>query len=271
MGPAPVIDPATVGTLLERVQERSPLVHCVINSVVINVAANTLLAVGAAPAMVDVPGEAAPFAGVADGLLINLGTPSGEQRQAMREAVAGAQEAGTPWVLDPVAVGSLPVRTPLAHELVALRPDVVRGNPSEVLALAGSGSGGRGVDAADDVDSALPAARELAARTGGVVTVSGPVDAVTDGERVVRVGGGHVLLTRVTGGGCALGALVAAFVGVADDAFSGTVAALATYAVAAETSAATASGPGSFAVGLLDALAGLRPDEVAGRAQVREA
>lgn len=251
------IDPTALAETLTRVRDRAPLVQCLTNAVVVNITANALLAVGAAPAMVDVPGEAGPFARVADAVLLNLGTPQAEQREAMPEAVHAARDAGRPWVLDPVAVGSLPIRTELAHDLLDLSPTVVRGNPSEILAVAGSGAGGRGVDTADDVDAAIPAARDLARRTGGVVAVSGPVDAVTDGERLIRVGGGHVLLTKVTGGGCALGALMAAFLAVADDPLTGAVAAIGTYAVAAEQAAEYATGPGSFAVGLLDALAAI--------------
>ena len=101
--------------------------------------------------MVDITGEAGPFARVASTLLINLGTPQPEQRDAAREAVAAAADAGTPWVLDPVAIGMLTHRTALAHELLSRGPSVVRGNASEILALAGDGSGGRGVETADDV------------------------------------------------------------------------------------------------------------------------
>ena len=210
---------------LGQLRSRTPLVQCLTNSVVVNFTANALLAVGAAAAMVDIPEEAGAFAGVAGGLLVNLGTPTAEQRTAMLEAVEAATAAGTPWVLDPVAAGTLPVRTPLAHRLRDLRPTIVRGNASEIIAVAGSGSGGRGVDATDDVDGALDAARALATTTGGVVAVSGPVDAVTDGRQVVRIANGHPLLTRVTGGGCALGAVMAAFAAIESDPLAATVAA----------------------------------------------
>jgi len=253
---------------LRRLRATTPLVQCLTNAVVTNVTANALLALGAAPAMVDVPGEAGPFAAAASGVLVNLGTPHDAQRAAMREAATSASEQGTPWVLDPVAVGSLPVRTRLAAELVALRPTVVRGNASEVLALAGAGAGGRGVDATASVDEARAAARALAGRTGGVVAVSGPVDVVTDGERVVRVANGHELLTRVTGGGCALGAVVAAFAAVEEDPLVATVAAVVAYTVAAEVAAERSVGPGSFAVHLLDALAALDEPTLVRRAAV---
>ena len=130
--------------LLSALRESPPLTHCITNAVVTGFTANVLLALGAAPAMVDIVDEAGLFAGVASGVLINLGTPTPEQRAASLEAVAGAAAAGTPWVLDPVAIGSLPVRTSLAHSLVASRPAAIRGNASEILALAGLTAGGRG-------------------------------------------------------------------------------------------------------------------------------
>lgn len=256
------------GSALQRVREQQPLVQCITNSVVVNFTANTLLALGASPAMVDGPREAGPFAGVASGLLVNLGTPTGEQREAMLEAVAAASEAGTPWVLDPVAVGSLPVRTPLGYALRDLHPTVVRGNASEIIALEGSGSGGRGTDASDSVEAAERQARSLARTTGGIVAISGPVDLVTDGQHSIRIANGDALLTKVTGGGCALGAVMAAFAAVDDDRFATTVAAVTVYTVAAEVAAERSTGPGSFAVAFLDELTEVGPDLIAARAAI---
>ncbi|MFD2775288.1 hydroxyethylthiazole kinase, partial [Leucobacter albus] len=215
---APAAELAEVtAALLASLRARGPLVHCITNGVVQGFTANALLALGAAPAMVDITGEAGLFAAAADGLLVNLGTPAPEQRDAMREAVAGANAAGTPWVLDPVAIGALPIRTALANELVRERPTAVRGNASEVLALAGLGTGGRGTDASEAAAAALPAAAALSAHHGAVVAISGPEDLVHAAGRTVRVLGGDALLTRVTGGGCALGAVTAAFLAVRGD------------------------------------------------------
>ncbi|MCA0147113.1 hydroxyethylthiazole kinase [Blastococcus sp. LR1] len=248
---------------LSGLRASAPLVHCLTNTVVQTVTANTLLAAGAAPAMVDAPQEAGDFAAVASAVLINVGTVSARTAEAMLLAARSAGAAGTPWVLDPVAVGGLAYRTELAGELADLRPTVVRGNASEVMALAGAGAGGRGVDSTAGVDDAGKAAAALTARTGGVVAVSGPVDLVTDGRRTVRVGGGSELLTRTTGAGCALGALVAAYVATTEDALLGTVAAHAHVAVAAERAAATAAGPGTFVVHWIDALASVDGDALA--------
>ncbi|NQX03905.1 hydroxyethylthiazole kinase [Rathayibacter sp. VKM Ac-2856] len=266
-----LLDGAAVARDLDGLRRAAPLVQCITNAVVTGFTANSLLALGASPAMCDLPGEAGVFAGIASATLVNLGTPHADQRDGAREAVAAANAAGTPWVLDPVAVGPLPVRTALAAELLEARPAIIRGNASEILALAGLGAGGRGVDAVDGPEDALEAATALAHRVGAVVAVSGAVDVITDGERVVRVSGGHPLLTRVTGGGCALGAVMAAFLGAQPsdgDALGAAVAASAVWGLAAERAAATAAGPGSFAVGLLDALSALTTDDVATGARI---
>lgn len=273
----PSSDPSVVehaATLLAALRAAPPLTQCITNSVVTGFTANVLLALGAAPAMVDIVGEAGMFAGVASGLLVNLGTPTPEQRQAGLEAVDGANVSGTPWVLDPVAIGALPVRTALATQLAALRPTAIRGNASEILALAGLSAGGRGVDATDSTDAAADAAVILAQRHGSIVAVSGPVDLVTDGERIVRIANGDEMLTRVTGGGCALGAVMAAFLGAARvariPALDAVAAASLVYTIAAERAAAVSTGPGSFAVALLDALAAAQPHELAREARVEE-
>lgn len=264
----------SAAALLSALRSEPPLTQCITNTVVTGFTANVLLALGAAPAMVDIIGEAGLFAGAASGLLVNLGTPTPEQRAASVEAATGAAAAGTPWVLDPVAIGALPIRTALAHELVELRPTAIRGNASEILALAGLSAGGRGVDSTDSTDAAADAAASLAVRSGGVVAVSGPVDLVTDGTRVVRIANGHELLTRVTGGGCALGAVMAAFLGTARasgvDALTAIASASLVYEVAAEHAAARAGGPGTFAVALLDALTAVQPHDVAAAARVRK-
>lgn len=250
---------------LAAVREQVPLVQCLTNIVVAGWTANVLLAVGAAPAMVDNPAEAAGFAGIARGVLINLGTPYPDTAEAMHEASAAAVLAGTPWVLDPVAAGALAWRTQIAHELLAAAtPTVIRGNASEIGAFTG-GAGGRGVDAVDTAESMAAAAVDLAEQRGTVVAMSGPVDHLTDGERLVRVANGHPWMTQVTGVGCALGALMAAFAAAVEDPLVAAVAATATLTVAAEDAARATRGPGSFAVALLDELALLSPQTLAAR------
>jgi hydroxyethylthiazole kinase len=262
------LTPDHAWTMLQRLRETTPLIQCLTNTVVTNFTANVLLAIGAAPAMVDVPAEAGPFARVASAVLVNVGTPHEEQQAGMREAVDAAGESGTPWVLDPVAVGVLPVRTALAAELLDHRPTAVRGNASEIMALAGMGQGGRGVDAVDGPETALEAAKSLARRHGSILAVSGPTDIITDGTDAVRISNGHPHLTKITGGGCALGAVTAAFLAVDEDKLAATAAATAVYTVAAEMAAECVRGPGTFAVAFLDALAGLDTGMLSSRMNV---
>jgi hydroxyethylthiazole kinase len=243
-----------VADVLERVRQRAPLVMCLTNIVVTGFTANALLAAGASAAMVEEPDEAGELARAADGVLVNVGTVSERTAAAMRAAAHAAHAVGTPWVLDPVAVGPLTFRTRLATELLTKAPTVVRGNPSEVLSLAGATGSARGVDSALDSASALRPAVELARREGTTVAVSGAVDYITDGDAVVEVPTGDPLMTRVTGVGCVLGALVAACSAVEESPLVAASAATGVLTVAAEVAAARSPGPGSFAVALLDAL-----------------
>jgi hydroxyethylthiazole kinase len=236
---------------------RRPLVQALTNTVSTNFVANVLLSAGASPAMVDNPEEAGLFAGIADAVLINLGTPTAAQVESMRLAAAAAQKAGKPWVLDPIAAGGLPWRGAVAAELLAFKPAVVRGNASEIIGLAGLGGGARGVDSSADPAAAVPAAVDLLAHATAV-SASGPVDHAVgrvDGHTLlVKIAGGSALLPRVTATGCSLGALVAAYAAVAPSPFVGLVAAHVHFSAAAELAEAQAKRPGSFAAAFIDAL-----------------
>lgn len=244
----------SVVRILEQLRKRRPLVHCLTNGVVKNFTANVLLALGAAPAMVEHPEEAAQFAGIADALLVNLGTLDEPQMAAMRRAIGSALAAGKPWVLDPVAVGPLGVRTVFAREIVQKRPAIVRGNASEIIALAGQSGRGRGVDSGDSAETALEAARALARQTGGAVLTTGATDYATDGTQILACDNGHILLTRVTGVGCAQGAIAAACAAVAESPLAAAAAAAVVTGVAGDLAARVSARPGTFAVALLDAL-----------------
>ena len=257
-------------TLLSALRAKSPLVHCLTNSVVENFTANVLLAIGASPAMIPDPEESGMFAGVADALLVNVGTVTKPQTEAMRRAVASARAAGRPWVLDPVAVGALPLRTSFAREVLALGPAVVRGNASEIIALAGEKSTGKGVDSTASVDQAGDAAAAVADAAKGTALVTGAVDLVLSaaGERAT-VSNGTPLMTRVTGVGCAQGAVVAAFCAVSGgDWFSAATAAALVTAVAGDMAAEKAKLPGSFQIAFLDALAEIDGEVLCERARL---
>lgn len=260
---------AEIETAISELRRRQPLVQCLTNIVVANFTANVLLSAGAAPAMVDNRAEAAQFAGAAGAVLVNTGTPYEETADAMVAAVTGAAQCGTPWVLDPVAA-SLPWRRDVARRAIAAhRPTIIRGNASEIIAIYGDQAAGRGVDSADSTSTALAPAMALARNVGCTVAISGAVDLVTDGTRSVSVSNGHEWLTRVTGTGCALGALMAGLAAVSEPLVAA-VAATALLCVAGEDAAAESRGPGSFATALVDRLYLLDPADVAARAQVHD-
>lgn len=219
-----------------------------------NFVADALLAAGGRPMMTETQAEAPLVVTGADSLLVNLGTLSTDGLAGIPPTVGAARAAGMPWVLDPAAIGRAPVRTTLARALLASKPAVVRANASEVLVLAGQGRAGRGPDSTAQSQEAAAAARDLAADTGVVFSISGATDIITDGSRIAMLDNGTPLLTQVTGTGCALGALTAACCVVADP-WTAAVAAAAWLSVAGERAAETSLGPGSFKVALIDALA----------------
>ncbi|MBY5780034.1 hydroxyethylthiazole kinase [Rhizobium leguminosarum] len=262
----------TPGAMLKAMREKPPLVQCITNYVAMNIAANVLLAAGASPAMVHAAEEAGEFAAIASALTINIGTLSTQWADGMQAAAKAATSAGKPWVLDPVAHYATAFRRNAVAELLALMPTIIRGNASEIIALAGGESRGQGVDSRDPVEQAEGSARWLAERQRAVVAVTGAVDFVTDGERAVRIEGGSVLMPQVTALGCSLTCLVGAFAATApEDIFGATIAALSTFAIAGEEAALGAAGPGSFSWRFLDALAALDAETLDARARISAA
>ncbi|MDP9352967.1 MAG: hydroxyethylthiazole kinase [Chloroflexota bacterium] len=241
-------------------RERRPLVLCITNRVTPQRVADTLLAAGASPVMADNPHEVGQMAAIASGIYLNTGLH--ETQPASLEAAARAiEDLDKPAVLDPVGAGATAYRSGEIQRLLeSTRFTAIRGNASEIRALAGEGAGARGVDSSDSSDSARDAALALARSTGAIVAVSGERDLITDGEQVVRVGGGHPWLALITGSGCALGALVTACV-AASDPWIGTIAAHSTFALATERAMQRSQGPGTLSIHLLDELLALAPED----------
>lgn len=240
----------------QSVHHAAPLVHCITNDVVNNFTANVLLSIGAAPAMVVAKEESADFAKIASSLLINVGTLTPETMQSMRLAITSAKTHHVPWVLDPVAYGVLDYRSKFCDKVVHLRPAVIRGNPAEIAGLSGLASKGqsKGVDSLLNSTDALMCAVALAKRCNTVVAMTGETDYVTDGTDVWALKNGSVQLTRVTGTGCALGAMVAAYCAICDTPMQASLCALSHMAIAGEIAHEQSKGIGSFSVALLDAL-----------------
>jgi hydroxyethylthiazole kinase len=241
--------------VLARLRARRPRVHCITNNVAQNFTANALLAAGCIPSMTLAPEEIGAFVAGADALLVNLGTFDAERREAAETAIEVATEEGVPWVLDPVFVDRSPPRAAYARTLVAHKPRVIRLNRSEFTALAGIEP-----EAAELIRYALD--------TLAIVALTGEIDLIADGARHISLQNGHPLMTRVTAMGCAASALVAACLTVESDPLTATAAALTVFGVAGEVAGTRASGPGSFAAALLDALYDLDADTLIERARV---
>ena len=247
---------------LARLRAANPLVHLLTNEVVQEITANVLLAIGAAPAMIVAEEEASIFASISGALLVNVGTLYPARLTVMQQAVAAANKAGVPWTLDPVAVGVLDYRTQACREFLAATPAAIRGNASEILALAGFAGTGRGVDTTTGSDSAVHAAEQLARATGAVVAVTGETDFITDGTTIWATPWGHPIMTRVVGTGCALSALVAAFTAQAPNRLNAVAAACAVAGLCGERAKANSHGPGTFKAAFLDALYQISPENL---------
>jgi hydroxyethylthiazole kinase len=259
------------GAALARMRERAPLVQNITNFVAMTTMANVLLAGGASPAMVHAKEEVEEFGRLIGALTLNIGTLTPAWVESMMLAACTANANGKPWVLDPVGAGATTYRTGVARDLAALNPAIIRGNASEILALAGESASAKGVDAGDSVSAAESAASRLALATQAVIAVTGPVDLVIapDGRRA-EIANGHPLMPRVTALGCALTGIVAAFTATTGDPFEATVSALAYYGIAGERAALSTNHPGTFYVAFLDALHALDPETINAAASVTQ-
>jgi len=255
--------PIAVADILTAVRTRHPLVHNITNYVVMNSTANALLALGASPIMAHALEEVEELVSISGALAINIGTLSKLWIEAMFKAGIHARKKHIPVILDPVGAGASRLRTQTACELVKqVRPTIVRGNASEILALGADVGGARGVDAQHTVAQAHVAAVTLARTWGMTVAVTGAEDFVTDGRREARIRNGHPLMARVTGTGCMATAVTGAFAAVEPDAFQAAVAALVVLGLAGEWAAQRAQHPGSYGIALLDGLDAVTSESV---------
>lgn len=254
------------------IRDRGPLVHNITNYVVMNSTANALLAIGASPVMAHAVDEVADMVAIAGALVVNIGTLSPAWVEAMHIAAREAQQHGTPIVLDPVGAGATAYRTSTADALIEdVAPTIIRGNASEIMAVAAAGATTKGVDSSESSESAISAAEGLAKRTGAVVVVTGATDLVISARDSLALDNGHPLMARVTGLGCTASALCGAFAAVQPDPVRAAAHATAVTGIVGELAAERAEGPGSLQLHLLDHLHTLTAGEIADRLRVRDA
>ena len=237
------------------VKENAPLIHNITNYVVMNNTANALLAVGASPVMSHGHSEVSDMAGIANALVINIGTLEDYWVESMNLAIEKVLEKKIPWILDPVGAGATAYRNRILADLIRHKPAVIRGNASEIMASSGAATGTKGVDSTHKSEEALDAAITLSGLTGAVVCISGPTDHVVYKDQHIGLSNGHKLMARVTGMGCTASALAGAFCAVNPaNPFEATVAAMALMGIAGEIAAEKSAGPGSLQLHFLDAL-----------------
>jgi hydroxyethylthiazole kinase len=258
------------GDSLRRLREAKPLVQQITNYVVMNETANATLALGALPVMAHARDEVEEMVQLAGALVLNIGTLSPHWVEAMLAAGRKANELGVPVVLDPVGAGATTYRTQTAKRILdEVGVTVLRGNVGEVATLVGVAAEVRGVESIGAGGDAAELARSAARSLGVVASVTGPVDHVSDGESVLAIANGHPMLASITGTGCMSSAVTGCFLAVNRDApLDAAAEALVAFGAAGEDAAVGARGPGSFHVGLYDALAALDPETLDERAKV---
>ena len=259
-----------IASAARQVRDTNPMAGSITNTVTVNFVANAQIAVGGSAAMVYLPDEGEFLANAGGATYLNVGTLLPIYEETLPRTARALHEAGKPWVLDPVGIGIGSLRTKLLEQMKEFKPTVIRGNASEIIALAslwgieaGVSAQVRGVDSTQAVDEARDAAVALARFTGGAVAVSGEIDLVTDGVQVAYSHGGSHFMAQITGSGCSLGGVCAVFAACAETPFAAALAGVQAYNLAGARAQERVDAPGSFQVAFLDELYKASPEDIA--------
>jgi hydroxyethylthiazole kinase len=254
---------------INNIRTTAPLIHNITNFVVMNNTANALLALGASPVMAHAREEVEEMTALAAALVVNIGTLSRTWVESMELALVTARSGNIPVVFDPVGAGATTFRTETClHLLEHARPAVIRGNASEIMALAGAQGKTRGVDSSATESEAVEAAHQLAHTYACVVCVSGAVDFISDGAKHIRVYNGDPMMPKVTGLGCTASAVIGAFCAVNNNYLDATAHAMTVMGICGEIAAHQSSGPGTLQLHFIDALYNLNDNQMATHARV---
>lgn len=262
---------SNIETTVNKLKETNPLVPAISNTVTQEFIANICLALKASPIIIYLDDEARSMARVANTLVINLGT---FYPFLSTSILAGAEELtkkGKSFVLDPVGIGIGTLRTKTLNVIKRYKPQIIRANASETIALAKlwdldagkNAKGPKGVDNQDEVLAAKTAALSLAKYTGGVVAVSGAEDLITDGKQILKAYGGSHFLRNITGAGDALAMCIASYYAASKDPLSAALAGTNTFNLASSRAEETASGPSSFETKFIDTIYELKAKDIA--------
>ena len=255
---------------LNKIRTQTPLIHNLTNYVAMNITANALLSIGASPVMAHALEEVEDMARLSSAVVINIGTLSPAWVEAMKKAIRTAALNNIPVVLDPVGAGATAYRAETARQLLKAGPvAIIRGNASEIRALAQSNSQTRGVDSLETSEAAIEASRQLSRQYGLVVSVSGPVDYIIRDAELIGIANGHHLMPRVTGLGCTATSLTAAFAAVNRDYFQAAAGAMAVMGIAGELAGENCVGPASFQTNFIDWLYRLTEKEISEKLKLK--
>ena len=256
---------------LEKLREKSPLIHNITNIVVANYVANGLLSIGVSPIMSSASEEMDELPTICQSLVINIGRLTAMQIKAMIIAGKSANQNNTPVVLDPVGVGATTFRQETIKTLLhEIKFDLIRGNAGEIAYLAQVNWNAKGVDAGNGEADLSQIAKDVAIKYDCVVAISGEIDYISDGQQVAKIDNGTTLFPKITGSGCLLSAVCGAFLTLDDNNFDLTVSACTAYAIAGEVAQQNLNEnqTGQFYIGLLDSLASINDETVQKYAKV---
>ena len=243
---------------IEKLRQNSPLVLNITNIVVSNYVANGLLSLGCSPIMSNAIEEMDELPAICQALVINIGTLTSSQIEAMIKAGKSANKNNTPVVLDPVGVGATTFRQETVKTLLnEIKFDLIRGNAGEIAYLAQVNWAAKGVDAGSGEGDLSKIAKDVASKYNCIVSISGETDYISDGEKVAKIGNGCELFPKITGSGCLLSAVCGAFLTLEGNVFELTVNACTSYAIAGELAQENlkTTQTGQFYTRLLDSLA----------------
>ncbi|MXV38229.1 hydroxyethylthiazole kinase [Flavobacteriaceae bacterium Ap0902] len=242
-------------SILNKIRQQSPLVHNITNYVVMNNTANALLAIGASPVMAHSKEEVEDIVSISSSLVINMGTLSKPWVEAMLLTVKKAKKLNIPYVFDPVGIGASSYRITSAQDIIASAiPQVIRGNASEIAALAEVSHTSKGVDSTMASKDVISAAQELSENLNNTIVISGETDYVITKNQVTEITGGDILMSKVTGMGCTATGIIGACLAVETDAHLASCAAMEIMAEAGSLAAKVSNGPGSFQMHFIDKL-----------------
>jgi len=246
---------SNIAEILQQIRAKNPLVHNITNYVVMNNTANALLAVGASPVMAHASEEVEDIVAISTSLVINMGTLSEKWVDSMVLAATKAKETSTPFVFDPVGVGASKYRTETAQKIMdAATPDVIRGNASEIMALAKLTDATKGVDSTMETHDAVEGAIMLAKKLNNTIVISGAVDYIITGDTISKISNGSPMMSKITGMGCTATAMVGACMAVEKDIHQAATAAMGIMGVAGDMASENSNGPGSFQMNFIDSL-----------------